>query len=222
MNTTLKDLEKLIGHEFKDKVLLETALTHSSFGGHKSYERLEFLGDRVLGLIVAEHLYKRFPDEPEGHLAKRLAALVQGSLLAGVARELSLGEFVRFSDAERAAGGAENDNLLADVLESLIGALYLDGGLEKCRTLIEKNWETRFDNMLAPPQHPKTIVQEWAQSKGLPLPVYEVVEQTGPDHSPEFIVQISVEGYAPLKASGRSRQAAEKEAALEFVKIHNI
>lgn len=222
MTSSLADLEKDIGHVFKDQVLIHTALTHSSSGGEGDYERLEFLGDRVLGLIIAEYLYKEFPGEAEGDLAKRLAALVQGSLLAEIATEMELGKYMKFSDSEKAAGGAENDNILADGVEALLGALYLDGGIEKCRALVEKYWTGRFDQMVAPPQHPKTQVQEWAQGQGLPLPLYEISDRSGPDHAPVFIIKLSVEGFEPVTAEGRSRQAAEKEAAAAFIAKQKI
>ena len=211
-------LEKNIGHDFKDKSLLRDALTHSSTGHEKNYERLEFLGDRVLGLVITEMLFAKFPDESEGDLAKRLAALVQGSMLAVVARQINLGAYVVFSVAEREAGGAENENILSDVFEALIGALYLDGGFKKCHDLVESLWEGHFFDMKAPPQHPKTALQEWAQGSGLPLPVYEIAGQSGPDHAPVFDVKLSVKGHKALIAQGRSRQEAEKEAALAFLK----
>lgn len=210
-------LETRIGHVFKDKALLKTALTHSSVGAEFNYERLEFLGDRVLGLIVAEFLYERFPEEKEGDLAKRLAALVQGSFLAQVAQEIQLGSYIDLSEGEAQSGGAENENILADVFESLIGALYLEGGFEKCRTLIHELWADHLDIMKEPPLHPKTRVQEWAQSKGLPLPVYTIVNQSGPDHAPVFDIELNVDGYPAVTAQGKSRQIAEKEAARSFM-----
>lgn len=220
-NVSFKKLEDRIGHVFKDQALIKTALTHSSTGMKYNYERLEFLGDRVLGLVIAELLYQRFPDEKEGDLAKRLAALVQGSFLAVIAQELNLGEHIDFSESEAQAGGAENEHILADVFESLIGALYLDGGFEKCQSLIHEFWQGRLDVMKEPPQHPKTQVQEWAQSKGLPLPQYTITNQDGPDHAPVFEIELSVEGFSAVTAKGKSRQLAEKEAAKKFMKEHN-
>lgn len=211
------DLQDRIGHIFQDPALLKTALTHSSVGAQYNYERLEFLGDRVLGLVIAELLYQRFPQEKEGDLARRLAALVQGSFLAQIALELELGLYIELSEGEAHAGGAENENILADVFESIIGALYLDGGFEKCQALIHELWAGRLDVMKEPPTHPKTRLQEWAQSKGLPLPTYEITGQSGPDHAPVFDVQVSLEGFAPVTASGKSRQLAEKEAARAFM-----
>jgi ribonuclease-3 len=212
-----EDLEALIGHRFEDKALLKAALTHSSTGALKNYERLEFLGDRVLGLVIAELLYRRFPDEKEGDLARRLAALVQGSFLAGIAQEMALGRYIDFSDAEAHAGGADNENILSDVFESLIGALYLDAGFSTCQTLIEKFWLDRLDLMNKPPQHPKTHLQEWAQAQGLPLPEYKIIGQHGPDHAPIFDIELHVQGYPVLTAQGRSRQAAEKTVAEKFI-----
>jgi ribonuclease-3 len=216
----LSSLEKRIHHEFSDPRLLKTALTHSSTAAEYNYERLEFLGDRVLGLVIAELLYKRFPKESEGDLAKRLAALVQGSFLATIAAEMNLGNHIALSDSEAQAGGAQNEHILADVFESLIGALYLDGGFKKCQDLIHDLWQDKLDVMKKPPQHPKTKIQEWAQSLGLPLPVYEIIEQSGPDHAPVFEIEIRVEGHPPVRAKGRSRQLAEKEAAREFLKTN--
>lgn len=217
MKKTAETLEAALGHTFKDQALLNAALTHSSLGGDKNYERLEFLGDRVLGLAVAEILYEKFPKENEGDLAKRLAMLVQGEILAEIASAIKLGDYIGLSQAERTAGGAANENILSDVLEALIGAVYLDAGFKPCRSLIDKLWDRRFETMIAPPSHPKTAVQEWAQGQGLPLPVYKIVGQEGPDHAPIFKVQLSVKGYDDVVAGGRSRQIAEKEAAKIFL-----
>lgn len=213
----LAALERDIGYEFQDPDLIAHALTHSSTGRDVNYERLEFLGDRVLGLIIASILYEKFPDEPEGDLAKRLAALVEGRHLAKMARKIELGSYIDFSKAEEQAGGRNNDNILADVFESLIGALYLDGGLPPCSRLIETLWSDSFYEMKKPPQHPKTVLQEWLQSKGLPLPVYEMAGQEGPDHAPVFRIRLSIDGYAGIEAQGRSRQEAEREAARLFM-----
>lgn len=219
MAGSFKELETRIGHTFENSDLLKTALTHSSTGADNNYERLEFLGDRVLGLVIAELLYARFPEEKEGDLARRLAALVQGSFLAKRSIELELGQYIAFSEGEAHAGGAENEHILADVFESLIGALYLDAGFEKCQALIHELWENNLEVMKEPPLHPKTRIQEWAQSLGLPLPAYEIVEQTGPDHAPVFKVAITVSGYDIMLAEGKSRQVAEKEAARVFLNM---
>jgi ribonuclease-3 len=217
-----QSLEKELNHVFKNRDLLTYALTHSSMGGNVNYERLEFLGDRVLGLIVAQILFSRFPKEKEGDLAKRLAALVQGSFLAQIARKINLGNYIVFSDAERQAGGQNNENILADVFESLLGALYLDSGFDKCYALIDRLWADSFFEMKAPPQHPKTTVQEWSQSQSLPLPTYEIIEQSGPDHMPTFTIQLSIQGHDPITAQSTSRQRAEKKVAQIFIEKMNI
>ncbi|MCF8496151.1 MAG: ribonuclease III [Alphaproteobacteria bacterium] len=217
MSSSLRDLEKTIGHQFRNPALLETALTHSSTGMEANYERLEFLGDRVVGLIVAEMLYRHFPAEAEGDLAKRLAALVQGKFLALIAVSINLQSFVILSDAERTTGGADNENILSDVFEALVGALYLDGGFKPCQTFVEQLWAEHLHTMITPPQHPKTTLQEWAQAQGLPLPLYEIAAQEGPDHAPLFRIRLRVQGHPEILAEGPSRQAAERQAARNFL-----
>ncbi|MGB4107718.1 MAG: ribonuclease III [Alphaproteobacteria bacterium] len=209
-------LEKALGYAFKNKADAADALTHSSMG-EKNYERLEFLGDRVLALIIAETLLDKYPAEKEGDLAKRLSVLVQGEVLAAIAAEIGIGQYIHFSAGEREAGAANSENVLSDALEALLGAVYLDRGLEPCRTIIATLWSERFDNMPDPPQHPKAQLQEWAQGRGLPLPEYKISGQKGPDHAPVFSVQLTVRGFDPVIAEGRSRQAAEKEAARLFL-----
>lgn len=217
----IAELEKKISHHFADPKLLRDALTHSSTGERHNYERLEFLGDRVLGLVVARILYERFPHEKEGDLAKRLSSLVQGTWLAKIAHDIDLGKYMDFSEAERSAGGDDNDNLLADGIEALIGAIYLDSGLSTCEKLIEMLWGDSFETMIKPPQHPKTAVQEWAQGEALPLPIYEITGQSGPDHAPVFEITLTVKDHGSILATGASRQAAEKAAAKAFIgKLH--
>ncbi len=216
MEPDLNKLQDIIQHRFADEGLLRVALTHSSTGD-ENYERLEFLGDRVLGLVIASLLYEKFPEEKEGDLAKRLAALVQGRTLAKLSLTISLGNYIYFSEGEAAAGGAENDHILADVFEAVIGAVYLDGGFAPCKRLIETVWADVLFTMEDPPQHPKTALQEWLQAQGLPLPVYDIVKQSGPNHAPIFELRLSVQGHNPVTASGRSRAVAEKEAAKAFM-----
>lgn len=213
MSEALAGLQEQLGYQFKDSKRLEKALTHSSAGGAYNYERLEFLGDRVVGLALADTLFRMFPDENEGDMAKRHAALVQGKTLAKIAREIGLGAIMQLSEAERAAGGADNDNILADGLEAVIGALYLDSGLPACQAAIEKLWGDRVRVMKRPPQDPKTALQEWAQARSLSLPMYELVGRTGPDHAPIFEIRVKVGDFPPWAAKGTSRRAAEKLAA---------
>ena len=214
----IKAIETLIGYTFKDSALLSLAITHASTASGQSYERLEFLGDRVLGMAVANTLYEKFANEPEGDLAKRLSALVQGETLAQIAREHDLGQYIQMSEAERNAGGADNDHILADIVEAILGALYLDAGYETCQKLVAQLWGDRFYEMTRPPLHPKTRVQEWSQAKGIGLPVYEIIDQSGPDHAPVFEVCLTVGDYKPACATGKSRQEAEKKAAHLFMK----
>ena len=207
-----------LGHAFADASLLREALTHQSAvpGRGKptaSYQRLEFLGDRVLGLVVAELLLARFPEEPEGDLARRLAALVRREALALVAGQLALGRYLVLARAEIEAGEDSNPALLADACEAVIGALYLDGGLEPARAFITRLWTPLLEAAPAPPQDAKTALQEWAQGRGLPLPHYREVERRGPDHEPVFGVEVTVEGQAPARGEGRSKRLAEQAAA---------
>lgn len=213
MDAAIVKLQDDLGYRFKDIKRLEKALTHSSAGGTYNYERLEFLGDRVVGLALAHTLFKMFPDENEGDMAKRHAALVQGKTLAKIAREINLGAIMQLSEAERTAGGANNDNILADGLEALIGAMYLDAGLPECQAAIEKLWGDRVKVMKRPPQDPKTALQEWAQARSLALPSYELVGRSGPDHAPIFEIRVKVGDFPPWAAKGTSRRAAEKLAA---------
>lgn len=218
----LEQLIERLGHRFRDTTLLKTALTHSSAAG-RSYERLEFLGDRVLGLIVADLLIQRFPAEPEGALARRHAALVRRETLAEVALELDLGPHLRLARGEADAGGRENPAILADVCEAIIAALYLDGGLRAARGFVEPLWTPLLESARRPPQDAKTALQEWAQGRGLPLPIYEIVDRSGPDHEPLFTVAVSVEGLPVVTARGRSKRLAEQTAAEQlFARVQEM
>lgn len=207
-------LEAAAGYAFSDRGLLDMALTHASVPKSPcNNERLEFLGDRVLGLVVAEMLYRAFPDEREGDLAKRLTALVQQAALARVAAELSLGSYVRLSAGEIKAGGVKKDTILADAVEALIGAIYLDGGFGAAGDFVRARWQTLLATFESPPEDAKTRLQEWAQAKGLPLPEYRVLSRTGSDHSPVFEVEVEVKGQGKAAASASSKRNGEKAAA---------
>lgn len=209
----LIELSQRLGYRFVEGKLLLEAVTHASTGEAFSYERLEFLGDRVLGLIVAEMLFHRFPQEPEGSLARRHAALVRQESLALAAQALKLGEHLRLSSGEEEGGGRSNPAILSDVCEALLGALYLDGGLPAVRPLIQRLWEPLLEADLLPPQDSKTALQEWAQGRGLPLPRYLDTARSGSDHEPLFTVQVLVEGEEPAEGQGRSKRAAAQAAA---------
>lgn len=210
---SLAALAARLNHEFAEPELLVEALTHSSRGGRRSYERLEFLGDRVVGLLVAERLLVHFPAEPEGALAKRHAMLVRGETLAGIAQALDLGPLIKVSPGEAETGGQKNRAILADVLEATLGALYLDGGLEAVRRVLLPLVDPLIEAAGEPPQDNKTKLQEWAQGRGLPLPSYAGLARSGPDHEPRFRVSVTVEGLPPAEGEGRSKRAAEQEAA---------
>ena len=219
----LSALQETLGHTFARPELLEQAVTHSSVGGgagrrEPHYERLEFLGDRVLGLVLAQVLFERFADEREGELARRHADLVRREALVRVARDIGLGDHIRLSRGEEGAGGRDNPAILADCCEAVIAALYLDGGLAAAARFIRARWEPMLAETARPPVDPKTALQEWAQGRGLPLPAYRTVSVEGPDHSPVFSVEASVEGLAPVVAKGPSKQSAEKAAAAELLK----
>lgn len=212
-------IQEKVGYRFADRGYLQKALTHSSAGEKYNYERLEFLGDRVLGLVVAHILFETYPQEAEGDLAKRHAALVQGKTLALVAEDIGLGEIMFLSDSEKAGGSTQNRNILADGMESLIGALYLDGGIDVCMRVIRDLWGGLLETMTSPPQDPKTALQEWAQGQGLPLPLYEMTGREGVDHAPVFEIRVMVEGMPPCTARGASRRKAEKEAARKLLAV---
>ena len=209
------DLKQALGHEFASAALLEQALTHRSIAlnGRASYERLEFLGDRVLGFTVADLLLDAYPNEAEGPLAKRHADLVRRETLADVAREADIGRHILMSRGEVDSGGQENDAILSDVCEALIAAMYRDGGIEVAQQFIARFWTDRLNAPPRPPEDAKTILQELAQGKGLPLPDYRILGREGPDHAPVFTVTVSVEGWEVAEGSGTSKRAAERAAA---------
>ena len=217
----MEAFEEVIGYHFKNRSLLEESLTHPSVsrGSDRSgvpfnYERLEFLGDAALGLVMAEILLERYPHEKEGALAKRLAALVRGEALARVARNISMGQYIRMTIGEEAMGGRKNDNNIENALEAVMGAMYLDGGLAPVRQCIDTHWASLIDEMKdEPPKDAKTSLQEWAQAKGFPIPVYTVIHTAGPSHAPIFTVEANVAGYDPTYATGNSKKVAEREAA---------
>ncbi len=211
-----------LGYEFRQPDLLAEALTHQSATegegrGRRNLERLEFLGDRVLGLVVARLLMEEFPDEKVGQLARRHAALVRAEALARVARQLDLGEHIVLSRGEREQDGGENPGTLADCCEAVVAAVFLDGGLEAAGNLIRRYWLPMLREDASPPQDAKTGLQEWAQARALPLPSYTVVRREGAAHAPVFEVECAVEGLPPVRAEGRSRRAAEQSAAGRMV-----
>lgn len=203
--------ETRLGYRFSDSSLLETALSHPSAAAPANYQRLEFLGDRVLGLTIADELYRQFAGENEGQLTTRFHLLVRKETLANIAEGLDLASEIQtarnFSNTSR-----EREGALADVLEALLGAIYLDGGLEAARTVILRLWADRITAGDAQ-KDPKSALQEWLQGRGLPPPDYKVVERTGPDHAPDFNVRVRAGDLGDASARGLSKQKAEVEAA---------
>ena len=216
----LADLENRLGYSFADPQLVERALTHPSATVENrtpSYERLEFLGDRVLGLVVAEMLCETFPDAPEGALAVRLNNLVRGETCAQVAQVWDLGPHLRLSVGEARTGGRKKSAILGDACEALIGAVFLDAGFPAARAFVRRFWEARMSADAAPIQDAKTAAQEWAAARGLPLPNYGIVERRGPDHMPLFVIQVEIAGFAPERGEAASKRAAEQVAARAFL-----
>lgn len=218
----MKSAEKLLSvlqHKFKQPHLLNEALTHSSISSARidSYERLEFLGDRVLGLVVAEMLICRFPGEAEGDLAKRHAVLVSRDSLVTVASDMGIDMAMRLSRGESDGGGRSKPTLLADVTEAVIGAMYLDAGLEKTAILIQRFWTPLMEQNVTPPKDPKTALQEWSQGRGLSLPTYSLVRKEGADHEPIFYVEVAVTDDKKAVGSGSSKRIAERDAAARLL-----
>ena len=218
MNDIERTLSDHLGYQFSNPELLERALTHSSTahvndGRRYSNERLEFLGDRVLGLVVARMVFETFPDEDEGALSRRFTALVRKETLARVAESWDLGRALRVAKSERGAGTPDNPAILADACEAVIAALYLDGGLKAAEQTIRAHWTALMDEDPKPPLDAKTALQEWAQGKNLALPDYQEQARKGPDHAPRFTVAVTVSGHGAAEGEGTSKRAAEQDAA---------
>jgi ribonuclease-3 len=220
---SLAALEVRLGYSFVEPALLREALTHASRRGGAAKsgtgtaepvnERLEFLGDRVLGLVIAEALLQNYPDAREGELAPRLNALVRKETLAQIGEDLGLVDAIRLAKGDTLSGGAARMAILADACEAILGAIYLDTGFESARTVILKSWGERLATLREVPRDAKTALQEWAQARGLPTPVYELVLREGPDHAPKFRIAARVEGLGREEGEGTSKRAAEQAAA---------
>lgn len=213
---TLRWAREKLAPDFDDQALLQRALTHKTMGSG-NYERLEFLGDRLLAAIVAIRLYHRFPDESEGRLSRRIHHLVSRETCAAVARTLGVPDYVRLNSQARADGGASSDNILGDVMEALLGAVYLACGPAAVEQLVTRMWEPYFSDTTSHAKHPKSAVQEWALGRSLRPPVYDLVRRSGPHHSPVFRVRLTIGDLEPLEAEGGSKQEAETRAAQQFL-----
>lgn len=225
MSRGARNHEKLqfrLGYRFADPDLLDRALTHSSAVSpakriERSYQRLEFLGDRVLGLAVADMLYRRYPKANEGELSRTLNTLVRKETCAIIARQLDLGREMNLGDSEARTGGAEKDAILGDVTEAVIGAIYCDGGADKAYEFVERMFEEFLADGSANKADAKTTLQEWAQARGLEPPTYIQTARTGPDHAPQFTISVSLGDYETLSATGPSKKIAEHKAAELFL-----
>ena len=212
-----KFVRETLGHEPKDLRLFELALTHAS-SGKDNYERLEFLGDRVLGHVVARTLYERHPNEPEGYLSRRYNVLVARETCAEIGRELGVPAVVRLGKQAREDGASQSDNVVGDVVEALIGALLIDGGIEAAESFVKRAWGPHLAEQRKAPQHPKSALQELAAARECKPPVYEVVGRTGAHHQPKFTIRVSVPGLGEATAEGTSKQEAETDAAEALLK----
>ncbi|MCW3476155.1 ribonuclease III [Rhodovastum sp. RN2-1] len=223
--TAVASAEAILGHSFARPDVLREALTHRSAAhgqragrqkGAGSNERLEFVGDRVLGLLIAEWLAERFPREQEGELGRRLAHLVSQPVLATIAEASGLPAVLSVAPGESRAGVRRRATVLADAMEAAIGALYLDGGIEPARRFVRRAWDTAMTAQAAPPKDAKTALQEWAQGRGHDLPAYKVVSREGPPHAPVFVISVTVDGRTGTGTAGTKR-AAEQDAASDLL-----
>lgn len=206
-----------LGHEPKNVGLFDLALTHSSVG-HQNYERLEFLGDHVLGHVIARALYDRHPDEPEGYLSRRYNVLVARETCAEIGRAIGIPALVRLGKQAREDGASESENVVGDVVEALIGALLIDGGFDAAERFVMNAWGPHLAEQRKAPKHPKSALQELAAARECKPPVYEVVSRTGAHHAPKFTIRVSVPGLGEATAEGTSKQDAESDAAEALLK----
>lgn len=198
---------------FSDPALCDLAMMHRGKDTRQNNQRLEFLGDRVLGLVMARMLYTSFPDEREGELAMRLSALVCGTTIACVARQLGMGAWLILDDHEVRKGGRDNESNLIDACEALIGAIYLDQGIGAAEAFIHTHWHNLMHSLVRPPKDAKTALQEWVQARGLPLPLYHELSREGTAHDPLFTIEVQVEGVSPIRAIASNKKQAEHKAA---------
>jgi ribonuclease-3 len=215
---------ELTGYRFKDDELLMDAITHSSHNssGRKDYERLEFLGDRILGMVVAEQLYKRYPQADEGMMARQFTYLVRKGTCTLVAKDMGLSELMRAGRSMEGKQTRSSNRMLGDACEAVLAAIYFDSGFAAVRKFILRYWKPYLDKASAAPRDPKTRLQEWALAKGLALPQYKEISREGPDHEPMFIIEVSVPGYEPVRGQATSKRRGEQLAAETFIERQRI
>lgn len=213
----IKGLETVLGYTFKGREVLERALTHASTRADRrepeDNERLEFLGDRVLGLVIAELLVEREPGASEGMLARRFNRLVKREACAAIGRQLGIGRAMRLSQSEEESGGRDKDTILADAVEALLGAIFLEAGFDTVRKVVRRLWAPLLDGLPETVTDAKSALQEWAQGQGLALPQYVETGREGPDHAPVFTTEVRIAGRDPARGSGASKRQAEQSAA---------
>lgn len=223
---SLSELESGLGYTFRDAALLKRALTHVSAASAKvrrdSYQQLEFLGDRVLGLVIADLLLAEFPDADEGELSRRLAELVRRETCTEIAQEWGVAPYLRIGAGEAHGGARKNATILADACESIIGAVYCDGGFDAARGLISRSFGARLHAPVRPLRDAKTHLQEWAQGLGKSAPTYHIGARSGPDHAPHFTIEVRVDGLPPAQGEGRSKRDAEQAAAKAMLSRENV
>ncbi len=218
-----EEIAERLGYRFTTDALLTEALTHGSTQKHKGdYQRLEFLGDRVLGLVIAEHLFRHHPKEGEGHLTHVLSSLVRSEACAEAGDGIGLPDLVIIGSGERAKGMNQNRSVLGDAMEALIAAIYLDGGLEAARAFVLRCWDAQLKAPKAAAKDPKTFLQEWALARALPIPSYRIVSRQGPEHEPVFVVAVEVKDRPAAEGTAKSKRAAEMDAAEQFLKREGI
>jgi ribonuclease-3 len=221
--TQFEEISERLGYRFRDKAMLARALTHGSTAKHNGdYQRLEFLGDRVLGLAIAEYLFRANPQQNEGDLSAALSILVRGEACAAASDTISLTDLVVLGSSERAKGMHLNRTVLGDVMEALVAAIYLDGGLEDAKRFVERTWESQLTNPALMAKDAKTFLQEWALARALPIPSYRVVNRAGPEHAPVFVMAVDIKGKESAEGTAKSKRAAEQDAAEVFLKREGI
>jgi ribonuclease-3 len=219
----LEEISQILGYRFRNEALLTEALTHGSTQKHTGdYQRLEFLGDRVLGLIIAEHLFRGHPKDGEGQLTHVLSSLVRSESCAEAGDTIGLSDLVIIGAGERAKGMNLNRALLGDAMEALVAAIYLDGGLEAARAFVLRCWDRQLKAPRAAVKDPKTFLQEWALARALPIPSYRIVSRAGPEHEPVFVVAVDVKDRPAAEGTAGSKRAAEMDAAEQFLKREGI
>ena len=219
----LDEITERLGYRFRNPALLTEALTHGSTQKHKGdYQRLEFLGDRVLGLLIAEHLFRAHPGDEEGQLTHVLSSLVRSEACAEAGDTIGLSDLVIIGSGERAKGMNLNRTVLGDAMEALVAAIYLDSGLEEARAFVLRCWDAQLKAPKLAAKDPKTFLQEWALARALPIPAYRIISREGPEHEPVFVVSVEVKDRPPAEGTAKAKRAAEMDAAEQFLKREGI